>query len=197
MLSGSSQCVELLLRAGARVETAESWGLCALHHAASANDGNAILGDLLEAGASVDAQDDQGRTAFLMATQNGMLSNATVLLEHGARINVPEAEGWTPLLSCVFWNMHDSICYLLQNGTSLAVTTIAGDTLLRVVAQYGDVETINILVEKKAKDFHGTGGLTTTGTQQVTNAAGQTPPQVTTASQAHRATHTGSSFSSN
>jgi len=179
-LSGNSQCVELLVRGGAHIETADSWGLRALHHAASANDGNGSLENLLGAGANIDAQDNEGRTALLMAAQNGMLSNAALILKHGASMELSENEGWTPLLSCLFWNMHDSIRWLLHNGASLSARTGDGDTVLHVAAQYGDVATIDILLEALSNDCHRIDGLIGQG-DQLTNTAGQTPGQIAAA----------------
>jgi ankyrin repeat protein len=145
-MAGCHAGVEDLLKAGAVVEHADKFGIRALHDAAGANDGNTIIELLLRYGAKVDVRDSEGRTAVLMASQNGMLSNTLVLLRNGADINL-DAEGWTPLFSCIFWNMHDSIRLLLKEGADVTLKTHEDDSILHVAAQYADIETLIILME--------------------------------------------------
>jgi len=69
-LSGSPQCVELLLEAGARVNVRDSYGMTALMMAATTG-GTEMVRPLLQAGAEIDARDDQGFTAVDWAAKWG------------------------------------------------------------------------------------------------------------------------------
>lgn len=48
---------------------------------------------LLEYGADIDSQDDQGRTSLLMACQQGKIDCVNVLLDNGANVNLPAHNG--------------------------------------------------------------------------------------------------------
>lgn len=146
--SGHDGVVSKLLCHGAPVDSRGEGGITPLFLAAGFNDGNRCIEVLLQHGAAVDARDSEDRSPLIIASQNGMLQNARLLLQHGANIDHAENEGWTPLACCIFWNMHESIRLLLSSGASQLVRTKEGDTLLHVVARYGDVETLGLLADE-------------------------------------------------
>lgn len=143
--AGHGGIASQLLSHGADVNCKGEDEMTPLFAAVAKNDGNSCVRILLQYGADVNAEDTEHRTPLLVATQNGMLSNARALLEHGADIDHKAEDGWTSLASCIFWNMHDSILFLLEHGASYTLATDEGDTVLHIAARYGDVDTLDIL----------------------------------------------------
>jgi ankyrin repeat protein len=146
--SGNVVNLELLLSHGAGgVNTCDSKGLTLLCLAASFNDGNSCVQSLLSHGVDVNAKGRYGVTALLYAAQNDMLDNVKVLLENGANLDIIEDEGWTSMASCIFWNTDRMLRFLLDRGASLMVCTIEGDTLLHIAAKYGNLATLETLMD--------------------------------------------------
>ena len=83
-MNGHVECVELLLKHGARIEDREDiTGISALQAAAASGHTNCVRA-LLAAGAAVDAENKGGTTALLDAVAQGKLDCAALLLGYGA-----------------------------------------------------------------------------------------------------------------
>jgi ankyrin repeat protein len=115
---GYKQTVEVLLAAGAGVNTAsrESMKVTPLHSAAAA--GQVAIARLLIAhGANVNAgQAESGFTPLHEAAANGDIEFATLLLEHGAKINAKMKDGKTPLAFAVSRNQKEIAAFLRGRG---------------------------------------------------------------------------------
>lgn len=95
---------------------------------------------LLDAGAEVDARDDEGNTALLA---NGFdVKVASLLIEHGADVNARNNRGWTPLFNA---SSAELVRFLLQHGASLSIRDNDGKTALENARQYGNPETVALL----------------------------------------------------
>jgi uncharacterized protein len=93
---GHVAAITALLKAGARVDGADSVGQTPLMYAA--HSGNTAAVDvLLAAGADVHRTTNYGNTALHRASMNGQLDAARVLLEAGARPDVRNNEGKRPI----------------------------------------------------------------------------------------------------
>lgn len=160
------ELVELLLKAGARPSEPGYRGWTPLMQATgstvSGPDGVGCIELLLDRGAPIDQLHPTGVTAFGNALNHSNIPTAEALLCRGANINHRDNDGLTPLTGCVFWNAHTSIEYLLQKGADYTMISNEGQTILHLVATYGDLETIRLL---KASNINGvdTEALTSSG----------------------------------
>src|SRR5262249_214976 len=115
---GHMQTVEVLLAAGAEVNTAsrETMKVTPLHSAAAARQ-VAIARLLISHGANVNArQAESGFTPLHEAAANGDIELATLLLEHGAKINAKMKDGKTPLAFAVSRNQNEMAAFLRGRG---------------------------------------------------------------------------------
>ena len=115
---GHKQTVEVLLAAGAEVNTAsrETMKVTPLHSAAAARQ-VAIARLLIAHGANVNAgQAESGFTPLHEAAGNGDVEFATLLLEHGAKINARMKDGKTPLAFAVSRNQNEIAEFLRGRG---------------------------------------------------------------------------------
>jgi len=93
---GEWEAVEILIEAGARVDSVGFDGGTVLHRA-SHHDRPDMVRLLLERGADPTIQNQWGRTALHVASRRGCDLVAMLLLSRGADPNVVTKEGWTPL----------------------------------------------------------------------------------------------------
>src|SRR5262245_34016247 len=115
---GHMQTVEVLLAAGAEVNTAsrETMKVTPLHSAAAARQ-VAIARLLIAHGADVNAgQAESCFTPLHEAAANGDIEFATLLLEHGAKINAKMKDGETPLAFAVSRNQSEMAAFLRGRG---------------------------------------------------------------------------------
>jgi ankyrin repeat protein len=87
---GFSAIVQRLLDAGVKADARYAHGLTALMWAAGHEEGvdhraaAAVIGLLLDRSAPIDATDDRGRTALIIAAERGDVAAVGLLLERGA-----------------------------------------------------------------------------------------------------------------
>jgi hypothetical protein len=126
---GNAEMVRLLLENDANVGTRDSYGntgliwACRFHH-------NTVMEVLLETTqiqvddakddlqGLVNACNDAGETALLLACQYNNLRGVQLLLAHHARVDVVDKKGMTPLLRAAAWSRHDIIHSLIQQGAA-------------------------------------------------------------------------------
>lgn len=92
--------VQVLVRYGAHVNTADGFGYRAVHMAAAAlgdKKGPSMLTLLLGAGADIDARTKRGRTALHVAARQGHARVVGLLIARGADVNAKDKAGKTPL----------------------------------------------------------------------------------------------------
>ena len=94
--SGQTDCVQLLLRAGAEVNRADRDRRTALRAACWAGHLECVK-ELLEAGAEINQMDSEGRTALIAACYMGHLDCVRELIIWGADIEVQDQDGRTAL----------------------------------------------------------------------------------------------------
>lgn len=71
-----------------------------------------ILDDLLTAKAKIDAKNDEGVTALMIASRNGRVDTVKALIAKGANVNLADNDGWTSLM------------YAALNGQSMVVDAL-------------------------------------------------------------------------
>jgi uncharacterized protein len=94
--NGHVAAIAALVKAGARVDGADSYGQTPLMWAA-AKDHTAVIDTLVAAGADVHRARTDGDTALHLASMRGKLDAARVLLEAGAKMDVRNKEGKRPI----------------------------------------------------------------------------------------------------
>ncbi|MBW5383808.1 ankyrin repeat domain-containing protein [Brachyspira pilosicoli] len=112
--------------------------------------GNAdIVNALIEVGSDIRAKDDiDGATTIHIASANGNNEVINILLnKDNTLINEADSMKDTPLHWASIKNQTDTISLLLANGADTKLTNSDGNTVLHYAAMYGDVNTVNVLLE--------------------------------------------------
>jgi ankyrin repeat protein len=86
----------------------------------------AAVKNALAAGASLSAQDKQGRTPLTAAAAQGNAKLLSLLASAGADINAPDRDHQTPLIAAVMHDQIDVIRVLLQLGVDINATDPTG-----------------------------------------------------------------------
>lgn len=88
---GHPEVIARILKANPNLEIADKYGRTPLIMASHCYKGAAAvnLRLLLNAGANVNAKDNQGATALIYARQAGDQESVDLLIEHGAKTNLP------------------------------------------------------------------------------------------------------------
>ena len=124
----SSECIQILLKAGADVNTADNNGHTPLSRAAECGDQKAIE-ILLQNGANINAIDSNGNTSLMKATQKRHINCLVYLINQGADVNIGNKHGVTPLI--VASGICPSVVVLLiDKGANVNVKTSSGKTPL-------------------------------------------------------------------
>lgn len=98
--------------------------------------------------AKIDAKNPEGLTSLHWAVLTQNIECAEVLLEHGADMDCMSSNGRTPLMTAIVQNYYHTLRFLLdKRGQSLN-----GDSLLPIIAEHADSETMSIL--KSFQLFH-------------------------------------------
>jgi ankyrin repeat protein len=141
--SGSAECVELILRAGADPNTRDSSGKIALMVSGSP----AVVRTLLQAGADLHATDEFGNDAFQAAIEGSCDSDACgaerfevaqALLEAGVDIERVDQYGKTRLASAAFGHHADAVEFLINLGAKADAADAEGGTPLHSICWQGE-----------------------------------------------------------
>ena len=86
-----------------------------------------IVKKLIKAGAKVNAETKDGRTALFFA-DNGKM--AKLLIDAGAYVDHKSDDGWTPLMSAIIFGRTDVVKILIQNKADINERDNCGSTML-------------------------------------------------------------------
>ena len=98
-------------------------------------------------GIDVNALNEAGESALMMAALKGDLAGAQLLLERGARVNQP---GWTALHYAATGPDPKLVRLLLERGATVDPESPNGSTPLMMAAQYGSEDSARLLLERGA-----------------------------------------------
>ncbi|KAE9046071.1 hypothetical protein PR002_g1867 [Phytophthora rubi] len=103
---------------------------------------------MLEAGANVNAKDENGNTALMEAAAWGRAIIVKFLVDSaGGDVNLTNREGFTALIKAAAGGHTDVVRYLTQVfGTDVNATTMFGDSAAALAAQYGHTDLAQYLV---------------------------------------------------
>jgi uncharacterized protein len=126
---GDAEMAEMLVQAGASVQSVTRIGHYTPLHIACQGGNAAVVEVLLEAGASVESRTEPGGTTPLhLAAGSGSTEAVRLLLARGADVNAREAEwGQTPLIFAAAQNRGDTIRVLLEHDADPAMATTVLD----------------------------------------------------------------------
>ncbi|KAK6352070.1 hypothetical protein TWF730_008902 [Orbilia blumenaviensis] len=140
---GMEETVRLLLERGTAVDTRckEKLGHTALFYATGKTTSNPNFADwqarrlrttrmLLEAGASVDAVDDNGKTPLAYAVIGANREIIKILLDKGANIEASDSDGRKPLAHAILNGNAGVVQVLLDKGANVEATGLEGRTAL-------------------------------------------------------------------
>ena len=153
---GSSEAVDLLLKAGADVKAATSSGVTALHW--SRGDANKVR-RLLEQGADVNARSQLGRSPLIIAAAStGSVEAVRMLLAGGAEVNVADNSGATPLMEATTADQEEVVRLLLERGADVnpkdtgapGMASLVGSPL-SAAALHGNTELVRLFLSKGAQ----------------------------------------------
>nr|XP_023688952.1 receptor-interacting serine/threonine-protein kinase 4 isoform X1 [Paramormyrops kingsleyae] len=147
---GQENVVRVLLSRGADVHLPGKDNWTPLHFAAW--QGHLPIVKLLvkQAGANINSQTSDGRTALHLASQRGQYRVARILIELGADVHLLAA-GLRTALHVAAETGHTSTSRLLiKHQADIQARTAQGCTALHLAAQHGHLPTVKMLVEEGA-----------------------------------------------
>jgi len=148
--AGSVEAVRELVRHGGNVNAAEPrGGQTALMWAAAEGHRDAAAA-LIELGATVDAASKKGFTPLVFATIKNDVPTIQTLLHAGANPNVALASGARPLVVAMQYRHTGAALALIEGGADIAARDRAGNTILHVAAQAGDMRVVESLLARHA-----------------------------------------------
>jgi serine/threonine protein kinase len=112
----------------------------------AAKDGHAgIVNDLLNAGAKLDARDNDGDTALMYAAIDNRVDVVSVLLKAGADVNAKNNKGDTPLLAASLRGRTETVKLLLAAGADASVKNQKGQSASVLAEEEGHAEIVQLL----------------------------------------------------
>ena len=108
---------------------------------------NAARALLARPGIDINALNQAGESALMMAALKGDLSGAQLLLERGAKVNQP---GWSPLHYAATGREPKLVQLLLDRGAEIDAASPNGSTPLMMAAQYGSEDSVKLLLARGA-----------------------------------------------
>jgi ankyrin repeat protein len=156
------ETADVLIRAGAKVNAANNFGVTPLWEACN-NRSAAMVEKLVKAGGDPNAAlPGTGETVLMRCARTGNADAVRSLLAHGANVKGSEnKKGQTALMWALEQRHVDSARLLIEYGADVHATTTSGFTPLLFAARQGELEQAKLLLEKGADINEVTpGGLT-------------------------------------
>lgn len=107
---------------------------------------------MIQAGANINAQDQSGRTATMIATYNNDLTSAKVLIKAGADVNIQDDMKNTPFLYAGAEGYLDILKLTIEAGADPAITNRYGGTALIPASEHGYVDVVQELLTQTSVD---------------------------------------------
>ncbi|CEI68151.1 unnamed protein product [Fusarium venenatum] len=143
--SANPTCVKLLLEAGSSVTYRTGYNHTALHYAAIWSPADGVE-HLVNAGMDMNFPDKDGRTPLGFTILSDNFDAAVRLLANGAQVRCPNAPAVDPLLCSIKENKHRFLDLFIRNGFDIHVPLPNGQTLLHIIAEFADADTMALCV---------------------------------------------------
>ncbi len=111
----------------------------------------AVVKLLLEKGAKVNLQREDGWSSLMVACENGHVDVANLLLENGAKVDLQAPDGWSSLMLACKSGHVDVAKLLLEKGAKVDLQGIHGRSSLMWACEDDHVDVAKLLLEKGAK----------------------------------------------
>ena len=109
-----------------------------------------MLQSVIQSGRDIDFELPDGKTALMLASEQGNASAVRQLLAAGAAPNARSRNGGTALMYAASIGSNAVVRTLLQSGSAVNSMNVEGRTALMAAAGGGHVETVRILLENGA-----------------------------------------------
>ncbi|MBN8828869.1 MAG: ankyrin repeat domain-containing protein [Sphingobacteriia bacterium] len=147
---GYDDLIKLLISFNANIEKVNEEGLTPLLQAANQFNAAYTIEILLEAGANIEATDNNKMTPLHIAVCKGYIETIEILIKYNAKLDVLDIDNDTPLHISVMKNYLD-ISKLLLNKCNLVISkNKKGKTPLHIAASKGSNVIIKLLLENGA-----------------------------------------------
>ena len=133
----------------AEIDASDDKGNTPLFYAVAAGH-EAIVKQLLEAGAEVDPRGDDGGTPAFKATHNGHKNTLELLLNWGAKVDAMDDSGTTPLFDAAWQGSQTMVELLLEKGAQVNTTAKDGSTPISRAVICGSHSIVRLLLEHGA-----------------------------------------------
>lgn len=150
--TGDLSTTRLLLASGADVDAIDvvGGGRTALHWAVKENR-KELIPMLLDAKATIDANDRVGKTPLSLACEGKDLEIVRMLIERGANVNSRDQIGGSPVLWAAGLGTPEMVTLLVSKGADVNVIDVNGLSPLLWAAGIGGSETVAVLIKAGAK----------------------------------------------
>ena len=120
-----------------------------LHWAAEKGD-EEVVKVLLRKSAHINAEDENGSTAFSLAASNGHVNVVRTLLSNRENVNMRSHSNLATLYRALLWDHTDVAETILNNSVDVHVNAqeTDGDTALHLAASHGHIEIVELLLRK-------------------------------------------------
>eukprot|EP01043_Picozoa_sp_COSAG02_P076579 COSAG02_NODE_16336_length_1091_cov_36.183193_2_plen_196_part_01 len=116
--------------------------------------------ELIDAGATLEAQDKRGETAFHVCCYKGHLVCVKALLNGGCSMEVLDISGCTGLMSAANSGRLDILVHLLDEGSDMEKASLHGHTAFMLAYLNGHADCVRLLVRRGCVTASKTKGLT-------------------------------------
>lgn len=178
-MTGATECVRLLLDAGADYSLVDNVGCNCLHYAsfygfrdciellASRHLQNIGASQASEDDSFINGKDNLGATALHKVSYQGHVDCLSLMIDFGAALGSKDRNGATALHVASLKNREKSVRLLIERGIDTNDPDTEGETALHKAAYLGNDETVEALVQSNAK----TDARDLTGVTALHNAA--------------------------
>lgn len=151
MLSSNPEICELLVQAGARIDTRDGRDLTALMYAADCGQIEKLK-FLCDKGAKLNIQDSEGKTALMIACLNGRSDIVEVLINESADLDIQSDLGITALMHACSRNNFDIkiIALFIEKGANVNIQDASGKTALEYACNRGNTQIAVLLINSGA-----------------------------------------------
>ena len=146
--TGQSGSVKFLLEAGAEVNVVKPNGNTCLHEAVCGECSNESLHTIIAQGTDVNAVNNRGESALLLACTLAQAESAKLLMDEGADPDIFTVDGYTSLHVVIYfcWS-HEILQEMMRHKPHLEAQNKDGHTALFLACYYGQQTSIRILLE--------------------------------------------------